>query len=56
MSYKNSKIHVENLEKEIKRKDSIIDQLLLDLQIISKQRSCHLQAEASEDHQEIDSM
>ena len=25
MSYKNSKIHVENLEKQIRRKDNIID-------------------------------
>ena len=31
MSYENSKVHVENFEKEIRRKDSIIDQLLLDL-------------------------
>ena len=30
MSYENSKIHVENLEKEIRHKDNIIDQLLLD--------------------------
>ena len=28
MSYENSKIHVENLEKQIRRKDSITDQLL----------------------------
>ena len=41
MSYENSKIHAENLEKEIRRKDSIIDQLLLDLQKISTQRNCH---------------
>ena len=32
MSYENSKVHVENFEKEIRRKDSIIDQILLDLQ------------------------
>ena len=31
VSYKNSKIHVENLEKEIRLKDIIIDHLLLDL-------------------------
>ena len=54
--FENSKTHIENLEKEIRRKDSIIDQLLLDLQKISTQRNCHLQAEASEDHQEIASM
>ena len=53
MSCENSKIHVESLEKEIRRKDSIIDQLLLDLQKISAQRNCHPQTEASEDHQEI---
>ena len=39
MSCENSKIHVESLEKEIRRKDSIIDQLLLDLQKISAQRN-----------------
>ena len=54
--FENSKIHIENLEKEIRRKDSIIDQLLLDLQKISTQRNRHPQAEASEDHQEIASM
>ena len=32
ISFENSKIHAENLEKEIRRKDSIIDQLLVDLQ------------------------
>ena len=53
MSYENSKIHAENLEKEIRRKDSIIDQLLLDLRKISTQRNCHPQAEVSEDHQEL---
>ena len=52
MSYENSKIHAENLEKEIRRKDSLIDQLLLDLRKISTQRNCHPQAEVSEDHQE----
>ena len=31
MSYVNSKFHVENLEKEIRRKENIIDHLLLDL-------------------------
>ena len=56
MSYENSKIYVENLEKEIRRKDSIIDQLLLDLQNISTQRNCHPQAEVSEDNQELASM
>ena len=56
MSYEKSKVHVENLENEIRRKDGIIDQLLLDLQIISTQRNCYPQAEASEDHQEIASM
>ena len=39
-----------------RHKDSIIDQLLLNLQKISTQRNCHPQAEASEDHQEIASM
>ena len=53
MSYENSKIHAENLEKEMRRKDSIIDQLLLDLRKISTQRNCHPQAEVSEDHQEL---
>ena len=56
MSYENNKIHVENLEKEIRRKDSIVDQLLLDLQKISIQRNCHPHVEASEDHQGIASM
>ena len=56
MSHENSKSHVENLEKEIRRKDSIIDQLLLDLQKILTKRNCHPQAEASEDHQEIASV
>ena len=56
MSYENSKIHVGNLEKEIRRKDSIIDQLLLDLQNISTQRNCHSQAEVSEDNQDLASM
>ena len=55
MSYE-SKIHVRNLEKEVRRKDSIIDQLLLDLQKLSTQRNCHPQAEASEYHKEIASM
>ena len=32
MSYVNSKFHVENLAKDMRRKDNIIDQLLLDLQ------------------------
>ena len=32
MSYGNSKYHVENLGKEIRCKDNIIDQLLLDAQ------------------------
>ena len=45
MSNENSKIHVKNLEKEIRRKDSIIDQLLLDLPKISTQRNRHPQAE-----------
>ena len=45
-----------NLEKEIWREDSIIDQILLDLQKISTQRNCYLQAEVSEHHQEIASM
>ena len=53
MSYENSKIHAENLEKEIRRKDRIIDQLLLDLRKTSTQRNCHPQAEVSEDHQEL---
>ena len=56
MSYENSKIHVENLEKEIRRKDSIIDQLLRDLQKISTQGNFHPQAEASEGHQELASL
>ena len=56
MSYENSKIRIENLEKEIRCKDSIIDQLLLNLQKISTQHNYHLQAEVSEDHQELASM
>ena len=45
-----SKIQIENLEKEIKRKASIIyqlllDQLLPDLQKISTQCNCHPQTE-----------
>ena len=56
MSYENSKICVENLEKEISRKYSIIDQLFLDLQKISTQRNCHPQTEVSEDHQELASI
>ena len=45
-----SKIPIENLEKEIKRKGSIIyqlllDQLLPDLQKISTQCNCHPQTE-----------
>ena len=45
-----SKIPIENLEKEIKRKGSIIyqlllDQLLPDLQEISTQCNCHPQTE-----------
>ena len=37
MSYENSKIHAKNLEKEIRRKHNIINQLLLDLQKILTQ-------------------
>ena len=55
MSKENSKIPVENLEKEIRCKDSIIDQLLLDIQKISTQCNCHL-TEVSEDHQGVVSM
>ena len=40
-----SKYRIENLEKEIKRKGSIIYQLLLDLQKISTERNCHPQTE-----------
>ena len=40
----------------MRRKDSIINQLLLDLQKIPTQGNCHPQAEASEGHQEIASM
>ena len=43
-SYENSKIHVENLEKEIRRKDNMIDQLLLDPKKISAQSTRHPQA------------
>ena len=53
MSYENSKTRVKNLEKEIICKVSIIDQLLLDLQKISAQRSCHPQTEVSEDHKSL---
>ena len=35
MSFENSKIHVENLEKEISSKENIIHQLLLSFQNIS---------------------
>ena len=45
ISYENSKIHVENLEKEIRRKDNIIDQLLVDLQKMSTQSARHPQAD-----------
>ena len=55
-SYVNNKIHTENLEKERRRKYSINDQFFKDLQKISTQRSCHPQAEESEDHQELASM
>ena len=54
MSKENSKIPVENLEKEIRFKDSIIDQLLIFK--ISTQRNCHPQTEVSEDHQGVFSM
>ena len=54
MSKENSKIPVENLEKEIRCKDSIIDQLLLFK--ISTQRNCHPQTEVSEDHEGVVSM
>ena len=33
-SYENSKIHVKNLKKEIRREDNIIEQVLLGLQKI----------------------
>ena len=56
MSYENNKFRVENVEKEIRRKDSIIDQLLLDLQKVSTQCSCNPQTEVSEDAQELASM
>ena len=56
-----SKIQIENLEKEIKRKASIIyqlllDQLLPDLQKISTQYNCHPQTEVQEELQEIASV
>ena len=56
MSYENNKLRVENFEKEIRRKDSIIDHLLLDLQKVSTQCNCHPQTEVSEDDQELASM
>ena len=52
ISNENSKIHVENLEKEIRRKDNIIDQFLLDLQKISTQSARHPQAEVSVDQKQ----
>lgn len=45
ISNENSKIHVEDLEKEIIHKDNIIDQLLLDLPKISTQNTHHPKAE-----------
>ena len=56
MSYEKSKIYVENLEKEIRRKDNIIDQLLLNLQKNSTKSTPHPQTEVSVDHQELASM
>ena len=56
MSYENSKIHVESLEKNIRHKDNIFDQVLLDLQKISTQSTGHPQAELPVDHQELASM
>ena len=56
MSHENSKIHIENLEKEIRPKENIIDQLLLDLLKISTQSTHHPQAELSVDYQELASM
>ena len=53
MSYVNNKIHTKNLKKVRRRKYSINDQFFKDLQKISTQRSCHPQAEVSEDHQEL---
>ena len=55
-SYENSKIYVENLEKEIRRKDNIIDQLLLDLRKISIQSTRNSQAQVSVDHQDLASL
>ena len=56
MSYDNSKLHLENLEKEIRHKGNIIDQLLPDPQKISTESTRHPQADASVDHQELASM
>ena len=53
MSYVNSKFHVENLEKEIRCKENIIDQLLLDLQKILTQTIRHPQAEVSVDYKDL---
>lgn len=47
MSDKNSKIHVENQEKNIRHKDNIIDQVLEDLLKISTQSTRHPQVELS---------
>ena len=56
MAYESTKIHVENLKTEIRRKDNIIDQLLLDLQKIATQSNRHPQAGVSVDHQDLASM
>ena len=47
MPYENSKIHNENLKKQIRCKDNITDQLSLDLQDISTQSTRHPRAEVS---------
>ena len=47
MPYENSKIHNENLKKQIRCKDNITDQLSLDLQDISTQSTRHSRAEVS---------
>ena len=41
---------------KIRRKDTIIDQLLLDFRKNSTQRNCHQQAQVSEDYQELASI
>ena len=56
-SYENSKIHVKNLKKEIRREDNIIEQVLLGLQKISTQRTRHLvDHKVSVDHHGLASM